>query len=377
MKKLYFLPLLALFLFFPLITQAYVIKSSDFIYVAKDEVVEGNLYFGSKSITIEGEVLGDVIGISPNVQVNGHVTGDLITISQNIQINGQIDGNVRALATLTSISGNVNKNINLAGESLILENSSTVGQDVLITLGNTELKGKVKGNVHGMSRNFLLLGSVDKNVDILLDKVKRKKYVSTLKISETAEIGGTLSYKSGPEAIIETENIKGEILKKDPEISRQQKFNFSSLFYSLLSLFILSIILRALFKEQLKKIKRTIIEKNIKLSGFGSLLLFATPIIILLLIISIIGLPIAIITLIIWSLILYLSKIAVAMALGDYIFRKLKKQKIHAYIRVLIGLIIVCVAVRIPYIGWIFSLLIAVLGMGTFYELILNKKNNK
>jgi hypothetical protein len=214
-------------------------------------------------------------------------------------------------------------------------------------------------------------------VDILLDKVKRKKYVSTLKIGEAAEIGGTLSYKSGPEAIIETENIKGEILKKDPEISQQQKFNFSSLFYSLLSLFVLSIILRSLFKEQLKKIKRTIIEKNIKLSGFGSLLLFATPIIILLLMISIIGLPIAIIALIIWGLILYLSKIAVAMALGDYIFRKLKKQKIHAYVRILLGLIIVCVAVRIPYIGWIFSLLISILGMGTFYELTLNKKNNK
>ncbi len=376
MKKLYFLPLLALFLFFPLITKAYVVKSDDFIYVAKDEVVEGNLYFGSKSITIEGEVLGDVIGISPNVQVNGHVTGDLITISQNIQINGQIDGNVRALATLTSISGNVNKNLNFAGESLILDNNSTIGQDVLMAVSNAELKGKIKGNAHGMSANLLILGSVDKDVDVLLDKAKRKNYVNTLKVGEQAEIGGKLTYRAGKEAIIETENIKGEILKKEPDFSNKPKFDFSSLIYSLLSLFVLSIILRALFKEQLKKVKRTIIEKNIKLSGYGALFLFATPIVVLFLMISIIGLPIAIITLIIWGLILYLSKIVIAMALGDYIFRKLKKQKIHAYIRVLIGLIIVCVAVRIPYIGWIFSLLIAVLGMGTFYELTLNKKNN-
>ena len=377
MKKLYFLPLLALFLFFPLITKAYVVKSDDFIYVAKDEVVEGNLYFGSKSITIEGEVLGDVIGVSPNIQINGHITGDLISASQNIQVNGQIDGNIRVLATLTTISGNVNKNLNFAGESLILENNSTIGQDVLIAASNTELKGKIKGNAHGMSSNLLILGSIDKDVDVLLDKAKRKNYVNTLKIGEQAEIGGKLTYRAGKEAIIETENIKGEILRKEPDVSNKPKFDFSSLIYSLLSLFVLSIILRALFKEQLKKIKRALIEKNIKLSGYGVLFLFATPIIVLFLMISIIGLPIAIIILIIWGLILYLSKVVVAMALGDYIFRKLKKQKIHAYIRILVGLVIVCVFVRIPYIGWVFSLLIAILGMGTFYELTLNKKNNQ
>jgi len=375
MKKLYFLPLLALFFFFPIITQAYTIKSSDFIYVAKDEVVEGNLYFGSKSITIEGEVLGDVIGISPNIQINGHITGDLIAISQNIQINGQIDGNTRIVANVSTISGNINKNLNFAGESLILESTSNIGQDVLVASGNTELKGKIKGNAHGSSGNLLILGSVDKNVDFLLNKTKRKKYINTFKIGENSEIGGSLNYRAGKDAIIETENIKGEIIKKDPEVSRQSKFNFSSLLYSVMSLFVLAIILRALFKEQLKKVKRTIIEKNIKLSGYGALFLFATPIIVLFLAISIVGLPIAVLLLILWGVIIYFSKIVIAMALGDYIFRKLKKQKIHAYLRILVGLIIVCISVRIPYVGWIFALLVSIIGMGTFYELTLNKKN--
>lgn len=376
MKKLYFLPLLFIFLFFPLITKAYVIKSSDFIYIAKDEIVEGNLYFAAKSITIEGEVLGDVIGISPNIQINGKVSGDLITISQNIKINGQVDGNVRAAATSVSIAGNINKNLNFAGESLFLEEASSVGQDVVMAVLNAELKGKIKGNAHGMSSNLLILGSIEKDVDILIDKTKSKNYVNTLKIGEQAEINGKLTYRAGKEAIIETENIKGEIIKKEPEIAKIQPFNFSKLLYSLLSLFVLAIILRSLFKEPLKKVKRTMIEKNIKLSAYGALFLFATPIIALFLMISLIGTPIAIIILVIWALIIYLSKILVAMTLGDYIFRKLNKQKVNAYIRILVGLLIVCTLSRIPYIGWFFSLLIATLGMGTFYELILNKKNN-
>ena len=140
--------------------------------------------------------------------------------------------------------------------------------------------------------------------------------------------------------------------------------------------FILSVILRALFKEPLKKVKRLIIKKNIRLSGWGLLFLFATPIIALLLMFTIIALPIAIIILIIWGLILYLSKAILAMALGDYIFRKLKKEKTHAYLRILLGLIIVCLLTALPYIGFIFSLLIISIGMGAFYELSFKKKNS-
>ena len=48
MKKIFYV-LSLLFLFvIPLASKAYVIKSENFIYIGKDEVVEGNLYFRSK-----------------------------------------------------------------------------------------------------------------------------------------------------------------------------------------------------------------------------------------------------------------------------------------------------------------------------------------
>lgn len=376
MKKIFFLSFLSLLFLFPVATKAYTIKADEFIYISKDEVVEGNLYFMANSITVEGEILGDLIGLASNVSVNGHVSGDLITLAQDIKVNGQVDGNLRALASSATISGKINKNINYAGENLFLENDSNIGQDTLIAVDRAELKGKIKGNAHGLSNSLLILGSVDKNVDFVLDKVKRKKYLSTLKIGGSAEIGGDLNYQAGNEASIESENIKGNILHKEPIAAAKGKISISSLLYSILSLFILSVILRTLFKEPLKKVKRLIIKKNIRLSGWGLLFLFATPIIALLLMFTIIALPIAIIILIIWGLILYLSKAILAMALGDYIFRKLKKEKTHAYLRILLGLIIVCLLTALPYIGFIFSLLIISIGMGAFYELSFKKKNS-
>ena len=64
MKKIICLLAFSFLFFVPSISQAYVIKSADFIYVAKDEIVEGNLYFSGKSINVEGQVTGDLIGVA-------------------------------------------------------------------------------------------------------------------------------------------------------------------------------------------------------------------------------------------------------------------------------------------------------------------------
>jgi cytoskeletal protein CcmA (bactofilin family) len=83
MKKIFYLLTLSVIFLIQVASKAYVVKSDSFVYVGKDEIIEGNLYFSANSLNIEGQVLGDVIGIANNVQINGNVKGDLINISQN------------------------------------------------------------------------------------------------------------------------------------------------------------------------------------------------------------------------------------------------------------------------------------------------------
>jgi cytoskeletal protein CcmA (bactofilin family) len=370
MKKIIYLLAFSFLFFIPSISQAYVIKSADFIYVAKDEVIEGNLYFSSKSINIEGQVLGDVIGVAPNIQINGQIKGDLISISQNLIINGQIDGNLRTISSVNNINGSVGKNINFLGESIILGKDSFVGQDLLIKTIGLESNGKIEGSIHGGAYNSLINGQIEKNINLVTDNIKRKKYSSSLEFGDSAVVGGNLEYKSGNLAKLKNETIKGKITHKFPEKQNQSKNKINKTLYLILSSFLIALILNKLFKNKIDKLKKIIIEKKQNLILPGSIILLLGPITFFLIAITIIGFPVALIGLIFWFLAIFLSRILIAVLLGDYIFKLVKKENISIYLKILTGITITFLFFSLPFIGWFFSLISIITGLGAFYFII-------
>ncbi len=373
MKKFIYLLIFGFLFFIPIISQAYVIKSTDFIYIAKDEIIEGNLYFSGKSINIEGQVLGDVIGIAPNIQINGQIAGDLISVSQNLIINGQIDGNLRTISSVSNISGSVGKNVNFLGETIILGKDSFVGQDLLIKTISLELNGKIGGNVHGGVYNSLINGQIEKNVNLVADNIKRKKYSSSLAFGDSASVSGNLEYKSGNLAKFQEGAIKGKINHKTPEKQKQSTNKLNKILYLIFSSFLVALILDRLFKNKIEKIKKIIIEKKQNLILPGLIILIMGPIIFFLIAITIIALPVAIIGLMFWFLFVFLSRIIVSILLGDYIFKLIKKEKVSNYLKILSGVSVAFLFFSLPLVGWFFSLLSIMVGLGSLYFIIKNK----
>ena len=98
--------------------------------------------------------------------------------------------------------------------------------------------------------------------------------------------------------------------------------------------------------------------------GVGFLVLCATPIAIVLVGITLIGLPIALLGLMLWLAGLYLAKIVVAGFVGRALLNPAEGQT-GAFVRaLLVGLLIVFVAVNIPYVGRWISFLVLLLGLG-------------
>lgn len=370
MKKIIYLLIFGFLFLVPSISYAYVIKSDDFIYIAKDEIVEGNLYFTGKSINVEGQILGDLIGFASNIQISGQIKGDLISISQNLIINGQIDGDLRSISSSSNINGVVGKNINFLGENIILGKNSFVGQDLLVKTVNIESSGKIEGSIHGGAYNVLINGEVGKNINLLLDEIKRKKYVSSLEFGETAVVSGNLDYKSGKAAVFKGQNIKGEINHKEPEKQTNKSGKGAKTVYLILSSFLLALLLNHFFKNKLEKFKKIISEKRYKLLLPGSIILLLGPITFIIVAITIIGFPIALIGLFSWCLAIFLSRILVAMFVGDYIFKFLKKERVSAPLKILSGLTFVFLLFALPFIGWAFSLISIITGLGAFYFMI-------
>jgi hypothetical protein len=86
------------------------------------------------------------------------------------------------------------------------------------------------------------------------------------------------------------------------------------------------------------------------------------PVAAVLIAITIIGLPIAVITFVMWGLGLYLAKIVVAAFLGRTLF---PSQDTSAAIALLSGLVLILVTINVPFIGTPVNILLTLLGFGT------------
>lgn len=142
----------------------------------------------------------------------------------------------------------------------------------------------------------------------------------------------------------------------------------------MLSAFIIAVIIRRLFKKKLRDLRHLIIEKNYKLMLNGAILLFLTPLAVILLVVSIIGIPLALIIFIAWLFLIYLSKIIFAITLGYCLFKRMKLEKKSPYLKILTGVVVLYLILNIPVVGWILSLAITLVFLGAVYYIIKNKK---
>jgi len=339
-------------LLLPLAASAYSVKNGDSVYVPKDEVIEGNLYAAGSSLVIDGKV-----------------TGDIICAGQSININGKIGGNLRLVGNTINFNGQVERNGIIIGATGITSASSTIGWDLLI-LGNIfELNGKVGRDLYGGAGKVNLGGQVGKNIN--LDFGAQNKDEKPFTITSTAKINGQLKYKSDKDATIDAGAvITGETIHNFPT-AVTKKSNLANLGWwwgkliSLFSALVVGLVLISFWREQVIKITDLISAKAGASLGWGILALLLTPIIAIILLITIIGIPLALILMALWLIAMYVSKILVGILIGRTLLSKYwLKQKDSLILAMIVGIVVAYLIFAIPFIGWIMALMATLFGLG-------------
>jgi len=95
--------------------------------------------------------------------------------------------------------------------------------------------------------------------------------------------------------------------------------------------------------------------------------LIAIPLIAMILMITVIGLPLGLIVLFTYIVILYISKIFVGLAIGRSIVTYVKKEISSPYWHLVVGLIIIVFATRLPLVGFLISLIVILTGLGALF----------
>jgi cytoskeletal protein CcmA (bactofilin family) len=311
-------------------------------------IIDDDLIIAGGTIKSDATIKGDLISGSNRLVQNGIVEGSVIAGAKDLDILGQVNGSVRGFAQNINVNGKVNRNLIGFCAALNIKPDANIGGDISAFCGELTLDGKVGKGLRGSIGTLIISGM------------------------PTAKILGDFKYKSKKQAKIESgAQVTGQTLwtKKEKEEEKPKgvftaKCLITEILF-LLALMITGIVLTLIFKKNAYQAKRAVTASFLKSLGWGFVFMVCIPIAIIILIVTILGIPIAIISLFAYAVLLYIAKIPVATALGGMIIKAFGKQGEPSLIwSMLLGLIILTILLNIPYLEWLIYFVVLFTGFG-------------
>jgi hypothetical protein len=333
--------------------------SGDIVTVRQDEIVNKDFFAAGDIIEILGTVNGDVYVAGRTVTVNGTINGDLLVAGEILNLAGTVTDDIRAAGGDITISANVGKNVTVFGGNIDITDSA-----------------KIAGSVVGGGGNFLISTMTLSNYiggDV-------ETGIGELRITPNANLAGDLYYYSEEEADISSSaTILGVIERNDPaaklsaEMDEEQLKRDAQGFFqgittagrmiSFTSLLIIGLLIMKLFPNYSLSVTETLKKRPLRSIGLGTLALFITPVASVVLMITVIGIPISLITIACYIITLYVSRIFVMLWVGEFLMEKINKKS-GTYSIFLLGLIAYSVVAFIPVIGGFVKFFVLLLSLG-------------
>ncbi len=335
-------------------------KTGDSITVAAGETVDSMLFTAGNNINIAGTVNGDVYCAGQTVTISGTVNGDVICGGGTIIISGKVDGSVRLGGQTVTISGIVSNSATIGASDLIIEKTATVSRDLLGGTSNITINGTVARDVVSGSSNMTINGIVGRNIN---------SDVEILTVGSTGSIGGNIDYTANQDiTIISGGKVSGTVTRTAPSQDSQSAkssfaaFSFGWSIYMLFAYLLIALVIAIFLPKLLNDASTNAIKAPGKTALKGLVAVIFVPILIIILFVTIIGAPLAVITLLIWIAISMLSSSFAGYALGKKLFPKLKQP--IAIILSGVSIITVLTIIPVPIIGFVVSTASYLFGTG-------------
>lgn len=337
--------------------------SNCFAQLSQENVHEGDYFSVGKVIEINHAIQGDAYVFGGKIFIDGRIEGDLIAVGGTIEVVGEVTGNVRVSGGDVKIYGKVGRNMTIMAGNLQVASFAEIQGNAHLMASSIDLNGK-------FLKNVTLMGSETRiGADI---KGNLKAYVGHLRLTAKAIVQGKVSYSESSEVEIDQgANISGEIEKETSTFFRpdwKKTFVFSSriigLLMNFLFSFVLGVIIIKFFPTRLHRSLMVLQETPWKAFGVGLLVLFIIPLCVILLFITVLGIPFAIALVTLAVLSFYAAKILPIIWVSNNIFSRFRFQK-NSLLVFFIGLIIFFLFKQIPILGQMISIVFMLLGLGT------------
>lgn len=320
----------------------------DKVNLSTNKVVNGNYYTVGQTIEINGRVESDLVLAGGNVLVSGEVGGDVLALGGNIRITGPISGNIRVLGGNVEIAGPVGHNIMVGAGKLIILSSSQIQGHITAGAGTLEINGLVEGGVLVGAGNVKITGNIKGPVDVWLERN------GVLNISKAAVLEGQLVYHGNKQAQIE----QGAKLAQTPVF---REWNNKAVergwwwgwLISLFGALVLGMVLMSLWSRQIIEKGQEILINTWPSLGWGAVWGVAVPIICIILLFTLIGIPLALVLAGLYFIGCLLAQVIAGAAVGLFLKSKTKgiMDKWSNLVIVLVGIFVYRLFAGLPWVG--------------------------
>jgi cytoskeletal protein CcmA (bactofilin family) len=343
---------------------------------AREQRFGGDLFIGGGSLTVREPVKGDLFAGGGSIDIETPVSGDAVVAGGKLRLGADVGRNIYAAGGQVNVLGKVGGNARMAGGQVEIAPQAEVAGNVSVSGGRVELRGTIKGHVQAAGGEVLIDGPIAGDVIATSGR---------LTLGPGARIGGKLRYRSRePLAQDAAAQVSGGIEKLLPALGRggdkaraeqaareerEHERRFANPVRAwTVGLMLLAALLLALLPGASANVARTWRAH----AGFsllaGFVLLVCVPVAVLLLLISIIGIPVALAVIASYLALLPVAYVASAIGAGDWALQRWQPQR-GAQVLWRIGaaclaLLVLALLGWVPVLGWVIAFLALLAGLG-------------
>lgn len=327
--------------------------------------IASDLYAFGGGVDVDAEVNGDLIAGGGRVTVSHTVRGDLIVGAGSVMVGGLVERNVRAAGGAVTFAGRVGRNIDVAGGTITIEPEATIGGSAQLVGGELHVAGSIGRRLRAAGAVVVLAGEITGNVEVVAQEIE---------VRPTARLRGKLTYWSPEDARIAPEAIiSGRVTHNLPELpSRIARTGTALVRVSrvlfLAAMAVVAVGLFLIFPRFTVLAARTIGTHPFKSLGLGLLLVTAIPVLAVLCMITILGIPLGLIIFVVYAVALLLGFGLTAFYVGDvgaqaFMGRHARRRRVRVVFLVL-ALGVLLLARHVPVIGGAIIALAVLWGLG-------------
>ncbi|MDH3638129.1 MAG: polymer-forming cytoskeletal protein [Gammaproteobacteria bacterium] len=344
--------------------------------MTKSGQVTEDVYMAGATVQVLADVEGDVVVAGGTVTVVNSVSDDVLAAGGTVTITANVDDDIRLAGGSVAVTGNVGDDAVIAGGAVTLGPGNTVSGRAWLAGATITVAGNVGRELKAAGGEIIVAGTIGGDVEL---------YAESIEIQPSAVIKGNLTYSAPKEAVIhEGARIEGVVNWHELDPRRDfgdPGWSFVGNLVFFLSLAVSAIVLFLIYPRFSRSVVQQLQDAPFKSLGLGLLVLFATPFVVLMLLVSVLGVPLGLIVLALYFVALIAGLLVGIIWIGDFGFRRLGKTPdeskwIRAWSIVAAAAILLIIGF-IPFIGGLVLFFVLLLGIGAlelhFYRLYIGR----